>query len=232
MDIVNSFWDPFYKEFVIQIVSSIFLGGIIGLDRERKMKVAGIKTNILICLGATVYTSISIYNLRGGPEVADPNRLMSQIVSGIGFIGAGAIIQGRGSVIGLTSAATIWTVAAIGMTIGTGNIFLAFITTVFLLFVLRLVSPLYYFLDIRQNFRVDVISTRSIKKHVTELLEKPYDILNFREKEKKEHGEHYSTLYIDINPKKMSRFARELQRDLRVDKVSFNIVRTPHDDDD
>ncbi|MCF8060355.1 MAG: MgtC/SapB family protein, partial [Bacteriovoracaceae bacterium] len=110
---------PVYVGVGIQILSAIFFGGMVGYDREKKMKAAGLKTNILICLGATLYTVISLLHVRGftgGP--IDPNRVGAQIVSGIGFLGAGAIIQGRGSVIGMTTAATIWVVAAIGYTIG------------------------------------------------------------------------------------------------------------------
>jgi putative Mg2+ transporter-C (MgtC) family protein len=100
----------------------VFLGGAIGMEREIKAKPAGLRTNILICVGAALLTDVSlrIGLVDGGARVGDPARLAAQIVSGIGFIGAGTIMQGGGMVTGLTSAATIWVVAAIGIAIGAG----------------------------------------------------------------------------------------------------------------
>lgn len=103
------------------------LGGLIGLERELADKPAGLRTNLLICVGAAllVEVSIAVSGLaEGAPSagtttvVGDPARIAAQIVSGIGFLGAGTIIQARGSVTGLTTAATIWVVAAIGMAVG------------------------------------------------------------------------------------------------------------------
>jgi len=97
------------------------LGGAIGWEREHARKPAGLRTNILICVGAALLTDIGIQMARSweGPT-ADPARIAAQIVSGIGFLGAGTIIQARGSVTGLTTAATLWVVAAIGMAVGSG----------------------------------------------------------------------------------------------------------------
>ena len=101
---------------------AVLLGGAIGLERELKGKPAGLRTNILICVGAALLTDVSmrIGLMPDGSRVGDPARLAAQIVSGIGFIGAGTIMQGQSSVTGLTSAATIWVVAAIGIAIGAG----------------------------------------------------------------------------------------------------------------
>ena len=81
---------PLYLGLGLQVITSIILGGIVGYDREKKMKSAGLKTNILICLGATLYTVISLLNIENHAGVTDPNRVGAQIVSGIGFLGAGA----------------------------------------------------------------------------------------------------------------------------------------------
>ena len=99
------------------------LGGAIGLEREIAGKPAGLRTNILICMGATLLTDVSIGLVSGpdGTRLGDPSRLAAQIVTGIGFLGAGTIMQARGTITGLTSAATIWVVAAIGITIGAGH---------------------------------------------------------------------------------------------------------------
>jgi putative Mg2+ transporter-C (MgtC) family protein len=108
-------------DLLLKLTLAVLLGGAIGLEREIKAKPAGLRTNILICVGAALLSDISIrIALIGGQRVGDPARLAAQIVSGIGFIGAGTIMQGGGMVTGLTSAATIWVVAAIGIAIGAG----------------------------------------------------------------------------------------------------------------
>jgi putative Mg2+ transporter-C (MgtC) family protein len=102
---------------------AVLLGGVIGLEREIAGKPAGLRTNILICIGAALLTDLSLRIVRGpgGAPIGDPSRLAAQIITGIGFIGAGTIMQARGTITGLTSAATIWVVCAIGITIGAGR---------------------------------------------------------------------------------------------------------------
>ena len=104
-------------ELWLQIALATLLGGAIGLERELAGKPAGLRTNILICVGATLYTVLSIS--LAGPN-GDRTRIAAQILTGVGFIGAGTILHTRGSITGLTSAATIWVVAAIGMALGAG----------------------------------------------------------------------------------------------------------------
>src|SRR5690606_28853665 len=103
-----------------RLLLAALLGGLIGLEREISDKPAGLRTNLLICVGATLLMelSIDVAALPGGGFRSDPARIAAQVVSGIGFIGAGTILQARGSVTGLTTAATIWVVAAIGMAVG------------------------------------------------------------------------------------------------------------------
>lgn len=101
------------------LLLAILYGGAIGLERELKRKPAGLRTNILICVGAALFTQLSIAVAGGG---GDPGRIAAQIVTGVGFIGAGTILHTRGQVSGLTSAATIWLVAAIGVAIGAGAV--------------------------------------------------------------------------------------------------------------
>lgn len=106
-----------------RLVLAAALGGLIGLERELSGKPAGLRTNILICVGAALITDVSVAigesaRAAGGALAADPGRIAAQIVSGIGFIGAGTILQARGSVVGLTTAATIWVVAGIGIAVG------------------------------------------------------------------------------------------------------------------
>jgi len=110
-----------------RLLLAAVLGGIVGLEREIAGKPAGLRTNLLICVGAALLTEISIgvatmanteNAVLGVAFRADPARIAAQIVSGIGFLGAGTILQSRGNIIGLTTAATIWVVAAIGMAVG------------------------------------------------------------------------------------------------------------------
>jgi putative Mg2+ transporter-C (MgtC) family protein len=103
-------------EFWLKILLSIFCGGIIGLERQIRGKPAGIRTSILICLGTQVFVSYGISLDHG-----DQYRVLAQVVTGIGFLGAGLIISQEGTVRGVTSAAVIWVLAAIGVTIGLGH---------------------------------------------------------------------------------------------------------------
>ncbi len=123
-----------------KILIALFCGGLIGLERELKHKAAGIKTNMLIAAGAALYTALSLhvsqmYRAETGYS-GDPGRVAAQIVSGIGFLGGGAIIQARGTIVGLTTAATIWVVAAIGICAGIGYYSMAFSATFLVLGVL------------------------------------------------------------------------------------------------
>lgn len=138
------------------------LGGLVGLEREISGKPAGLRTNLLICVGAALLTEISIgiaaaanaANLADGAFFrADPARIAAQIVSGIGFLGAGTIIQARGSIMGLTSAATIWVVAAIGMAVGSGAYVQAIGATLLVLFSLLLLGRLEDFVTHRRSAR-------------------------------------------------------------------------------
>jgi len=108
-----------------KLVLATVLGGAIGVEREVSGKPAGLRTNILICIGAALFThlSIKIAEIGFAPDhhpFGDTTHIAGQIVSGIGFLGAGAILHGQGAIIGLTTAATIWVVAAVGMAIGAG----------------------------------------------------------------------------------------------------------------
>jgi uncharacterized membrane protein YhiD involved in acid resistance len=125
--------------FAPKLFFSLLCGGLIGLERELKNKPAGIKTNILICMGAALYTSVSVLissTHAGTDHYGDPARISAQIVSGIGFLGGGTIIQARGTILGLTTAATIWVVAAIGLCIGIGHADIALLFSISVVLVL------------------------------------------------------------------------------------------------
>jgi putative Mg2+ transporter-C (MgtC) family protein len=107
----------------LSLFISLLLGAAIGFEREMSDKAAGLRTNTLICVGACLFMIVS-KNFTGVIN-ADPTRIAAQIVTGIGFLGAGAIMEERRRVIGLTTAATIWVVAAVGISVGVGNYALA-----------------------------------------------------------------------------------------------------------
>ena len=108
-------------DLLVKLGLAVLLGGVIGFERELSGKPAGLRTNILICIGAALLMDISTrIGMVDGHRIGDPGRIAAQIVSGVGFLGAGTIMHSQGMVTGLTSAATIWVVAAIGMTVGGG----------------------------------------------------------------------------------------------------------------
>ena len=119
---------------VLSIILAVVLGAAIGLEREIKGKAAGLRTNVLISLGAADFTIISIQ--MGGGQGDSLTRIAAGVVTGVGFLGAGAIIQDRGGIHGLTTAATIWMVASIGMACGAKLYFLAVISTLIAVVVL------------------------------------------------------------------------------------------------
>src|SRR6476659_3637597 len=123
------------KEVIIRLLLAAFFGAVIGLERERKDWAAGLRTHMMVCLGAALTMIVSAYGFNDviGREgiVLDPSRVAAQVISGIGFIGAGTILFLRqGTIRGLTTASGLWTVAAIGLATGGGLYFAAFLATI------------------------------------------------------------------------------------------------------
>jgi putative Mg2+ transporter-C (MgtC) family protein len=114
------------------------MGGVIGLEREWRHKASGLRTNMLICMGAALFTVLSA--VVAGENSSNKGQIASNIVQGIGFLGAGLILHGRNRVLGLTSAATVWVVAAIGMTCGAGLYVEAAIATAIVYIALRFIG--------------------------------------------------------------------------------------------
>jgi putative Mg2+ transporter-C (MgtC) family protein len=115
----------------IRLLTSFILGSIIGLERERKARAAGLRTHILVCMGSCLIMLISlyIYELYKDKAPLDPARIAAGVVTGIGFLGAGTIIRSREGIRGLTTAASIWVSSAIGLAVGCGFISAALIVT-------------------------------------------------------------------------------------------------------
>ncbi|MDF2881918.1 MAG: methyltransferase [Clostridiaceae bacterium] len=129
-------------EVILRLIIAIIVGGVIGYEREYKNRPAGFRTHILVCLGACVISMIQLYDIQNIEQIimahpdlsgsfkADIGRLGAQVISGIGFLGAGTIIQDKGSVKGLTTAASLWVVACIGLAIGLGYYSLTLFSTI------------------------------------------------------------------------------------------------------
>ena len=133
---------PVYESF-LRILFAALLGALIGLERERRRQPAGLRTHAVLAVGSSLITLVSIYtSYTYGGITADPSRITAQIVSGIGFLGAGAILRFGVTVKGLTTAASLWSTAGIGIAVGTGMYTISLFTTLVLLLFLTLVSKI------------------------------------------------------------------------------------------
>jgi len=126
-----------WEMMLVRLLLATLFGGVIGFQRERAEKPAGFRTHVLVCLGSALLMLISVYPFVGKPY-ADPSRVAAGAITGIGFLGAGAIISQGGVVRGLTTAASIWAVAGIGLATGVGLYMPAFIATLLVLLVLSI----------------------------------------------------------------------------------------------
>lgn len=122
---------------IIRLAASTLIGGLIGIEREIEHKPAGLRTIILVCLGSTLFIMLGLNFTEIGFAL---DRIVAGVVTGIGFLGAGAIIRARGEVHGLTTAATIWLVSGLGLAIGAGYYLLAIVASIFILIVLRILG--------------------------------------------------------------------------------------------
>lgn len=139
---------------IIRLLLAFLLGSVVGMEREYTQQSAGLRTHILVCLGATVFTIVSISDMGTGLRwlntdpnlsyrlVRDPGRIAAQIVPGIGFIGGGAVLRHGASIRGLTTAASLWMMASIGMLIGIGYYHLAVVATLFSFLVLFIIGAM------------------------------------------------------------------------------------------
>ena len=164
------------QEFLIKIVISLVLGGALGMERQYHDKPAGYATNCLICLGAMLFTVLSEYMGNAG---GDPGRIAAQVVTGVGFIGAGSILRDGNKISGLTTAANVWVVAAIGMAIGYNQLFLATGTTVAILLLQLFMRQTIHVMELLKRYDsiflvcdpswdiVEKISKQIEKQHVT-----------------------------------------------------------------
>jgi putative Mg2+ transporter-C (MgtC) family protein len=130
----------FYQGTTTRLLMACAMGGLIGIEREWRHKASGLRTNLLLCMGCALFTVLS--GVLAGPGITDKSRVASNIVQGIGFLGAGLILHTRNRVLGLTSAATVFVVASIGMACGAGLYVEALIATTIVLVALRCIGVL------------------------------------------------------------------------------------------
>ncbi|MCH5247706.1 MAG: MgtC/SapB family protein [Muribaculaceae bacterium] len=176
---------------IFKLLLSLTLGSIVGLERKRKGQPAGIRTFALISIGATLAMIISIYvpqEYLGHVANGDPGRIAAQVLSGIGFLGAGAIIQMKGSVRGLTTAAGIWMIATIGLAVGVGMYFVACIATLLILFVLVQLEKIEHKVSLGSESRIIRIKLGTILE----------DVSSYRTLLKENHI-HLSNVYVEYD---------------------------------
>ncbi|MDY3847829.1 MAG: MgtC/SapB family protein [Prevotella sp.] len=171
-------------DMTLRLAVALLLGGIIGIEREYRAKDAGFRTHFLVALGSALFCIVSQYGF--GVDLKDSSRVAAQVVSGIGFLGAGTIIFQKNVVRGLTTAAGLWVTAAIGLACGTGMYIAAAVTTVMVLFGLEILSiliPRISTTTVMLSFSAS--SQDSIKKAVKHLRQKSLEIISYELKERK-----------------------------------------------
>lgn len=154
---------------IYKLCMSMVLGSIVGFERKRKGQSAGLRTFALISMGATLAMLLSIYVPQEylGLKNGDPGRIAAQVITGIGFLGAGAIIQMKGSVRGLTTAAGIWMVATIGMAVGVGLYVLSVIATALILFILVQLESIEHRVNMGTDSRIIRMKIGTIVKDIS-----------------------------------------------------------------
>ncbi|MFZ3071577.1 MAG: MgtC/SapB family protein [Anaerolineaceae bacterium] len=169
------------EEIILRLFVSVLLGGLVGYERERDNQPAGLRTHMILALGSCLAMILSVNS--GVEHGSDPTRMAAQVISGIGFLGAGAILRFGFNVKGLTTATTLWTIAIMGLAVGYGYYLVSVVTTAFMLVILTLVH-LFENRFIRTNvvriFRIDAQGEpgviRTIRKTIGQVSDK---LVNF-----------------------------------------------------
>ncbi len=193
---MDSFWHTIHgvelttTSAVFRIFLSLVLGSIVGVERKRKGQMAGLRTFALISMGACIAMMLSIYVCQEtvGLLRGDPSRIAAQVISGIGFLGAGTIIQMKGSVRGLTTAAGIWIIATIGMAVGCGLYIIAMVATGLVLVVLIVLEQIEHKVNVGNEARTIRLKVKGIVKSL-----RPY------EEELSKFSIHLSRVYVEYD---------------------------------
>lgn len=219
-----------WYEVVLRLVLAIIVGGLIGYEREYKNRPAGFRTHILVCIGATVISMIQLYAVQETSNMilqhpslasalkADIGRLGAQVITGVGFLGAGTIIHEKGSVKGLTTAASIWVVACIGLAVGLGYYFLSIFSTIGVFIVLVSLKQFEtYFFERGRICKFEVIFTTN-KADLVKKMEEYFSSKNIKvqnidfEIEEDEEPVYKNSIYTVLLPRHIK--PSEIIRDL------------------
>ena len=217
-----------WTEILTRLLLACLFGGLVGLERERKNWAAGMRTHMIVCLGSALMMIVSSFgfsDILGTKNVTlDPSRIAAQVVSGIGFIGAGTILfkQGVNTVRGLTTAAGLWTVAGIGLATGGGMYIAAGIATGLALVILWAIQPLERYYTQRFKLRTIKITTRA-NANITDIIEKLEMIkgTTFVDFTMTKSSDHFilELKYDEADLSKLNEIIKELQQDVEVKEV-------------
>jgi len=213
---------------VPRLLAACLLGGLIGLEPETKRRAAGVRTNLLVCMGCAFFTLLSA--VLAGDANPDKGRVASNIVQGIGFLGAGLIIHNRSRISGLTSAATVFVVASIGMACGAGLFAAAAVATVIVIIALQLVG----FLERRANIKIYPLIYEARGSNQTEMLQSILDAMDKANERLAEFGSdaigdlQRISFTITATKKEHERLRGKLLAEPAIDKL-FNF-RDPEED--
>ncbi len=205
-------------ELGLRLLISFVIGTAIGLEREYRSKAAGLRTMIMICLGSTIFTELSIS--MGG---ANADRIASTIVTGVGFLGAGVIFKDGMTITGITTATTIWISAALGMAVGAGEYFIAIVSSFVVLIVLIGFEKLQWVVERMhqsRTYKINFKSNDDFQKLVEDQLLKLN--LGFKKKREMKENNHFIIVYeIYGNEKKLDQFNTILKGDERVSSYDY-----------
>lgn len=208
---------------VLYLLLSALLSGLIGLEREWRNKAAGFRTHVLVGMGTTLLTVLSTHGFPAG----DPSRIAAQVVTGIGFIGAGVILHRGYLVRGLTTASTLWMTMAIGMAVGVGWVAIALIATAFALGALLLLGYVADLLPypVRQRVYLDVLAPPEAASRVREILEEARTVLRRGERGLGAQGPqlHFSVVMSGVTSEDLLRWAERLT-EAGATRVTWNSI--------
>ena len=193
--------DATYIDLTIRLSLALLLGGAIGIEREYRAKEAGFRTHFLVALGSALFCVVSQFGF--GVDLKDSSRVAAQVVSGIGFLGAGTIIFQKNVVRGLTTAAGLWVTAAIGLACGTGMYVAAALTTAMVLLGLEVLNywiPQLGTTTIELNFSAP--SRESVKEFISQIKQKGMEVHSYELKERRLSKEEFLEANIEVKAKK------------------------------
>ncbi len=193
--------DATYMELTIRLTLALLLGGAIGIEREYRAKEAGFRTHFLVALGSALFCLVSQFGF--GVDLKDSSRVAAQVVSGIGFLGAGTIIFQKNVVRGLTTAAGLWVTAAIGLACGTGMYLAAVLTTAMVLLGLEVLNywiPQLGLSTIELSFSAP--TRESVKEFITRIKQDGMEVHSYELKERRLSKEEFLEASIEIRAKR------------------------------